>query len=189
MKKHNLVFIDLETTGLDPGVHEIIEIGGMVARQVPRVSVSAGVKRGAELEIIEEFEFKIKPEHLELAEPEALRINGYNDAEWLFAPDLKKVLETISSKIKDAVMVAQNVTFDWSFLNQAFKKTGIKNPMHYHKLDLISLAFAKLYDNERLQRFSLQALAEHFGIKNERAHTALADVRATVEIYKKLLDA
>ncbi|MEK7587031.1 MAG: 3'-5' exonuclease [Patescibacteria group bacterium] len=183
MKKHNLAFIDLETTGLDPMVHEIIEIGGIVARQISRAG------RGAKLEIVEEFEFKIKPEHLELAEPEALRINGYNEMEWLFAPDLKKVLETVSGKLKDSVMVAQNVTFDWSFLNQAFKKTGLKNPMHYHKLDLISLAFAKLYDNERLERFSLQALSEHFGIKNEKAHTALADIRVTVEIYKKLLDA
>ena len=86
-------------------------------------------------------------------------------------------------------MVAQNITFDWSFLEQAFKKTGMKNPMHFLRLDLISIAFAKLYENDAVQRFSLQAMCEHFGIKNERAHTALADVRVSVEIYKKLLGA
>lgn len=184
MKKHNLAFIDLETTGLDPHVHEIIEIGGIVAKQVPKPN-----RRGATLEIVDEFEFKIKPERIELAEPEALRINGYNESEWLFAPDLAQVLKIISPKIADSVMIAQNITFDWSFLEQAFKKKGIKNPMHFIKLDLISISFAKLYENDAAQKFSLQAMAEYFGIKNEKAHTALADIRTAVEIYKKLLGA
>ncbi len=177
-----MAFIDLETTGLDPERCEIIEIGAIVARQIPRAG------RESKLEVIEEFEFKIKPAHLERAEPEALRVNGYNEGEWLFAPDLAQAMKLVVPKLTDAIMVAQNVTFDWSFLSAAFKQLGIKNPLHYHKLDLISLAFAKLYDNERVQRFSLQALAEHFGIKNEKAHTALADVRVTVEIYKKLFE-
>ena len=182
MKKHNLAFIDLETTGLDPETHEIIEIGGLVVKQIPQTN------RGAKLEIIDEFEYKVKPENIEKADPEALRINGYNEPDWLFAAGLKNVMQDISEKTQSANLVAQNVVFDWSFLNQAFKKTGVQNKMHYHKIDVINLAFTKFYHNPNLQYFNLKTLAEHFNIKNEKAHTALADIKTTFEVYKRLLE-
>ena len=181
MRKRNLAFIDLETTGLDPDRHEIIEVGGIIVRQ------SVGPNGERLFEVIEEFEYKVKPEHLETAEPEALRINGYNDLEWLFAAELKAVMQIIADKTMDCVMVGQNVFFDWSFLKEAFAKTGVVNRMHFQRLDLISMVFAKHHDDEALERFNLGALAKYFGVENEKAHSALADIRATFEIYKKLL--
>jgi DNA polymerase III epsilon subunit-like protein len=50
------------------------------------------------------------------------------------------------------------------------------------------MAYAKLYHSEKLTKFNLASLAEYFGLKNERAHTALADTRVTYEVYKKLLE-
>jgi DNA polymerase-3 subunit epsilon len=181
MKKRNLAFVDLETTGLDADRHEIIEIGAVIARQLPQPG------RGNDLEIIDQFEFKVRPEHLETSDPEALRINGYNAADWLFAVDLPKALETLSAKAEGAMLVAQNVSFDALFLDKAFARTGVSNKMDFHRIDLLSMAYAKLYHDERAQRFSLRALCEHFEIKNDRAHTALADIRATVEVYKRLI--
>lgn len=182
MKKHNLAFIDLETTGFDPEKHEIIELGGIIARQVP----VAG--RGPKLEVIEEFAYKIKPEHLETADPEALRINSYNDAEWLFASNLEAVMKVVQEKTADCVMVGQNVNFDWKFLEAGFKKTNLQNKMHYHKLDLIPMAFAKNYHNEELKYYNLAGLAGFYGVKNTHAHSALADIKTTFEIYKKVLE-
>jgi len=181
MKKHSLAFIDLETTGLDPARHEIIEIGAIIARPLSRAG------RGPELEVLEEFGWKIKPTRLQTAEPEALRINGYNAADWLFALDLAPALKSLAEKTAGAIMVGQNVSFDWSFLQAAFNETKIEPRFHYHRIDLISLAFAKLYHDERAQRFNLSSLAEHFGLKQAEPHTALGDIRLTLEIYKKLL--
>ncbi len=180
MKKHTLAFIDLETTGTNPHKHEIVEIGCLLARQIPQTG------RGSRLEFIEDFDIRVKPVHLETAEPEALRINGYNESDWLFASDLKPALQTLVDKTADTIMVAQNITFDWSFLNRAFFDTGVEPRLHYHRIDLMSMAFMKLYHIEAVQRFSLWALAEHFGIKQERAHTALDDVRVSYQIYSKL---
>lgn len=182
MKKRNLAFIDLETTGFNPTKQEIIELGCVVVEQVPQKG------RGATLKVISELDLKIKPEHLENAEPEALRINGYNDAEWLFAVSLEQAMKALVEKTDGAIMISHNITFDWAFLQYAFAKTKLVNKMSPVRLDLMSMAFAKLYHKEEVQRFNLKALGDYFGIKNENAHTAMADIKASIEIYKKLLE-
>ncbi|MEX0918853.1 MAG: 3'-5' exonuclease [Candidatus Paceibacterota bacterium] len=182
MKKHNLAFIDVETTGLDPLRHEIIELGCVVVEQKDRPG------RGPELIIKDELEYKIKPQNIEVADPQALRINGYNEGDWLFAADLPQVMTDFADKVRSATFVAHNVAFDWPFIEQAFRKAEIANPMHYAKLDTVSIAFARLYHRPEVQKFSLRALCEHFDIKNEKAHTALADAKATLAVYQKLFE-
>ncbi len=178
MKNKKLAFIDIETTGFDIEKHEIIEIGGVIVEQ----------KDGKPLRIIDEFEIKIKPEHIENADPEALSLNGYSEMEWMFALDKKRAMELFSEKTKDAVMVAHNIAFDFSFLAKAFSETGVENQMFFAKLDTISFAYAKFHNKEKAPRMSLASLCEYFEIQNERAHTALSDARATYEVYKKLLE-
>ena len=178
MKNKKLAFLDIETTGFNVETQEIIEIGVVIVDQ----------KEGVLGEVVEEFELKIKPEKLENADAEALSINGYNEMEWMFAMTLEQAMTVFAEKTKDCVMVAHNVAFDYSFIAKAFAVTEIENKMFYAKIDTISFAFAKLHKMENSPRLSLGALCEHFGIENSRAHTALADTRATVEVYRKLLE-
>ncbi|KKS24419.1 MAG: Exonuclease RNase T and DNA polymerase III [Candidatus Nomurabacteria bacterium GW2011_GWC2_41_8] len=173
MRKHNFAFIDIETTGLDVINHEIIEIGCVLTTP--------------ELQVIEEFEMKIKPEHLENADQVSLKISHYDENLWTNASTLKKAIKTLSKKVQDAIMVGQNVAFDSGFLEHAFSKTGVKNSMHYHKLDTLAIAWAKFHQDTSFEHFSLREMCERFGIKNERSHTALSDARATFELYKKLM--
>lgn len=173
MRKHNFAFIDIETTGLNMLKHEIIEIGCVLTTP--------------ELEVIEEFELKIKPEHIEDADPVALKVNHYNPDNWENASSLEEAMKIFSSKVTDCIMVGHNVAFDAGFLEYTFNKMQIINTMHYHKLDTISLAWAKLHNDPSLEHFSLRELCMRFDIKNERAHSALPDARATYELYKKLM--
>ena len=53
-----LVFVDVETTGLDETRHEIIEIA---------------VIRGSQT-----YHRKVQPQHIETASPRALEINGFS---------------------------------------------------------------------------------------------------------------
>lgn len=177
MKNKNLAFIDIETTGFDIERQEIIEIGCVIVKQEEGVPVS----------IVEEFEIKIKPSRLNEADPEALAINGYNEASWMFALDLPQAMELFASKTKECIMVAHNIAFDYSFIAKAFAVTGVENKMFYAKLDTISFAYAKLAHDDTVTRYSLGALCEKFGVENSKAHTALADARATYEVYKHLL--
>lgn len=174
MRKHNFAFLDIETTGLNLIKNEIIEVGIVITSPA--------------LKVMEEFEIKIKPEHIEDADLVALKVNHYNKKDWESAYGLKEAMEMISQKVKDCIMVGQNVAFDFGFLEYAFNKTGIANPMHYHKLDTISIAWAKLHGEKDVKNFSLRELCLRFGIKNENAHTGLGDARATFELYKKLME-
>jgi len=180
MKKHTLAFIDLETTGLDPERHEIIEIGCLTVKQD---------WSGAQpvFTVLNEFDVKVKPKHIETAEPEALRINHYSEADWLFAVDLEQALRELAEKTADAIMVGQNVAFDWGFLRHAFKEMGVQNRMYFHRLDTIPMAFIKCCHDPKLERYNLGELSRYFGVENERAHSAMSDIRATFEIYKKLI--
>ncbi|MBI1975832.1 MAG: 3'-5' exonuclease [Candidatus Vogelbacteria bacterium] len=183
MKHQPLAFIDLETTGLKVEEHEIIEIGCIIANQTQRPG------RGAELDFVEEFGIKVRPEHPETAEAEALLINGYRPEDWTDALNLSDAIAILAKKTKGAVMIGQNVTFDWNFLEKAFYDTGIPCEMDYHRLDLMSIAFGRLYDQTSATSFSLRALAEYLGIPHEHPHKALEDIRVTYQVYKKLLDA
>ena len=173
MRKHNFAFIDIETTGLNLLKNEIIEIGCIITT--------------SDLKVIEEFELKIKPEHIEEADPVALKVNHYNSSDWESAIPLDKAIKIFSKKVKDCIMVGHNVSFDAGFIEHAFNQTKIKNTMHYHKLDTISLAWAKFHNDSSFERFSLREMCVRFGIKNEKAHSALSDARATFELYKKLM--
>lgn len=172
-----LAFIDVETTGFDPEVAEIIELAVVIAKM-----------KDGELVVTDQLDLKIHPEHIEQADAQALRINGYNEADWLFAVDLKEAMKSFADKTEGAIFVAHNLTFDYSFINAAFKKTGVENKMHFQKLDTISIAFAVLHGNEdEMNKLSLKALAEYYGIENKKAHTAFADTYATYEVFKKML--
>jgi DNA polymerase III subunit epsilon len=174
MRKHNLAFIDTETTGLDFTKHEIIEIGCVIT--TPK------------LKIIEKFEIKIKPEHIENADKTSLKINHYNEEDWSTAVTLEDAMKIFSKKVKDCIMVAHNVSFDYGFLEYAFMKNKWKNTMHYHKLDTISIAWAKLHKVPSLDHFSLRELCKYFELENEHPHSALSDAYATYELYKKLME-
>ncbi len=177
MKGKKLAFVDLETTGMNPAKHEIIEIGCLIARPNERGGY----------DVVDEFEFKVKPEHIETAEMAALRMNGYDESAWVLAHTQTEALSMLANKCKDCVLIGQNISFDYAFLAYAFGTYNIPDPFFYAKLDTISMAFFKFRDEEDADRFTLRALCERFNIKNDKAHTALADIRATYQVFLKLM--
>src|SRR3989338_3625790 len=71
MKIHRLAFVDLETTGLDPFRHEVVEIGIVLAEQ------RADLFDRQYLELLSEHEIQLLPEHIETAEKKALEVTKY----------------------------------------------------------------------------------------------------------------
>lgn len=169
----NLAFVDLELTGLNPHVHEILEIGLIRVKQ-------------PKLDVIEEWETKVKPEHIETADPDSLKVNGYTDEEWKDAPTLDEALKIFLPKVEGAILVGQNVAWDWWFLKEALLARNIPTPFVRQLLDIHSIAYAKL-KNAPIEEFHLGQIADYLGISQPERHRALADARRAYEVYKKLL--
>lgn len=163
---------DLETSGDVFGVHEILEVGLVVFDQ-------------KSFEITDTLNIKVKPEHIENAVPAALERNGYNEKDWQAAVSLKEAIEKYAKKTRGAIFAAYNATFDWGFMNDAFKSTGIKDKMDYHRLDVLSIAWAKgLKDSEK---WNLKGACEVFGVLPEPdPHNALNGAMTAYELFKKL---
>jgi DNA polymerase III alpha subunit (gram-positive type) len=183
MKNHTLAFVDLEMTGLDPIAHEILEIGIVLAKQVD------GVDGRQTLELLSEHNIQLIPVHIENADPKGLEVNKYHSRDWSAAVPQKEGLLQAAKILEGTVLVAQNVAGDWAFLMESGHKYGVDfdRATHYHRLDLASMAFGKLYHDPKLFKFSLRELTVYFEVTNQNAHTALSDARATFEVCKKLL--
>src|SRR3989339_689153 len=144
----NIAFTDLETTGLDFRKNEIIEIGLILVNQ-------------KNLNILDEWQIKIKPEHIEKANLKSLEVNGYKKEDWKDAIALKDALKTYAQKVQGTIFCSHNTTFDWAFMEEAFLVTGlmkdtddIDNVLDYHRLDIFSLAWGILKD-KKLEKFNL----------------------------------
>lgn len=179
------LFVDTETTGLDPSFHEIIEIGCLIAE--PRMDLF-----GKETYIeVDAREWRMHPDFPERAQPEALRVNGYGARDWSDAVPRTVALREFIEFGKGTILIAQNVTFDWGFLREGAKRHGvmIDTNIFSHKFDLMSMAFQySRTKNPDLRRFSLAAMCEYFGIENTHAHRALSDARAAFSVFKRLIE-
>lgn len=170
-----ITLIDIETGGLDPAIHEIIEIGAVIFDSET-------------LEVLEEFEMKVKPQYGSFIKDEVKAVNGYNKEDWENAVSLSQALAIFADHAKDSVLMAQNVTFDWSFLQKGFRSEKIKHTIHYHHLDLASMAwehFPELRSGK--ESLSLKNLAKLVGVDPEPpVHRALYGAKCAFEIYKRL---
>ncbi|MBI4057741.1 3'-5' exonuclease, partial [Candidatus Microgenomates bacterium] len=161
-----ILFIDLEMSGLDPTEHEILEVGALVVD-------------GKTLEIKKEYEAKVKPEHIETANKTALRLNGYHADKWEKAKPLKEVLLALNKLAPGALVAGFNVTFDWMFLEIAYRRLGIEPEFDYHKLDVLALAWAQILPDKSVKEVKLSEFCRHFGIERTEKHRALSDIKAT----------
>lgn len=171
-KERPLAIVDIETSGDDELKHEILEIGLLIVRQ-------------KDLEVIDSGNWLIKPHHIENAIPAVLIRNGYKEDDWKDAKELFQVMPLFSEKTKYAIFTAFNVTFDWSFINNAFRITGVPNLMDYHRLDILTLAWAKIGDN--LESLSLKAVCKFLEIPPEpEPHRAINGAENALKVLRKL---
>jgi len=175
-KPQDLLFVDTETTGLDPTKHELLEVAAI------RTSPDG-------LKIISRFEAKLMPLHLETAEPKALQVNNYKPEEWTVdkcvMPEV--VVDALQQMAGNTVLVGQNVSFDEGFLSPLFVRLGMKPPWGYHKVDTVALAWP-LFCYTGLPGLSLEKLCAFLGVAEMPKHRAMADAEACRQVYLKMME-
>lgn len=174
MRSRPLIFLDLEATGLQIQRHEIIEIGALK------------VKAKKPFPVVEQLEVRIKPSNMKVADRGALKLVGYSDERWEDAISLAEALKRLDDFAEDGVLVGYNVSFDWAMLDRAYYNLGRSDPFYYHRLDVMPIAYQKLFSEKEVKRFSLGEICKYFKITRENKHQALDDAKATYLVFKKL---
>lgn len=159
------VCLDLETTGLNPKRDKIIEIGVIK------------VKDG---EIIGQLESFVNPQRP--LDERIVELTGIRDEQLGGAPDIEDTLPELIDFIGEDILLGHSVLFDYSFV----KKAAVNQRLKFEKFGIDTLKIARKFLPD-LESRSLGFLCEHFGIEHS-AHRALADAKATSQLYCRLAE-
>lgn len=180
---------DVETTGLDDHLNDIIELS--LYRLTDDVQKTWCIK-------------PINPDNID---PDSLRINGHKMEDLLhktkegrdrYLDPNKVIIEAENWIMEDGVpntqriLAGQNVSFDKGFLEQHWIKCQSKDsfPFGRRMLDTMMIEFfLDLCQGSMAEGYSLKNLTKKYGVKNEKAHSAAADTKATKEVLMKQVEA
>ncbi|HRD58948.1 MAG TPA: exonuclease domain-containing protein [Ferruginibacter sp.] len=98
------------------------------------------------------------------------------------APGFEEVADEIFAYLNDAVFVAHNVNFDYSFLKHQLKNSGYE--LNVKKLCTVRLG-RKIFPG--LPSYSLGNFCRSMGIEIENRHRAQGDADATATLFSKML--
>ena len=152
----DLIYLDTETTGLDPHQHQVWEIAWAV----------------------EDGPVNVMQVHHSLAGADvvALRINKYVDR-WEQAAD-DSLEAALRRDLRGSTLVCSNPSFDEAFLRARWRET----PWHHRKIDIATYAMPAL----GLDRpAGLAQIAERLGVRAPD-HTAAGDVLTLRACYVEL---
>jgi DNA polymerase-3 subunit epsilon len=164
------IVFDTETTGTEHlGGDRVVEIGCVeLLNHIPTGRV---------------FHRYINPERP--CHPEAFKVHGLSDTFLAGHPCFAVLADELCDFFGDARLIAHNATFDISFLNVEFGRTGHPVIVTDRVLDSLALARRKHPGASN----SLDALCQRYGIDNSRRtkHGALLDAELLAEVYVELI--
>ncbi len=162
-----LVFVDIETTGLSPSMGRVVEIAAI------------RVERG---EIVQTFSKLIDPE-TELPHF-TTQLTGITKADLHEAPTFLDIAKELHAVLDNAIFVAHNVNFDYSFLQAEFGRVGIN--FDPRKMCTVRLSRA-LYPQHKSHK--LANLIERHDFSYESRHRAYDDAHILWQFMQHARDA
>lgn len=190
-KGHLLAAVDVETTGLDPKKHDIIQLAIVPLNEQIQPNKS-----------YLPVNFLLKPLRPENVEPRAFQVNKLKLADLMVtgldpfqaADLLEEWFERLRLPIgKKLIPLGQNYTFDQGFLREWLGALTYDHIFHYHYKDtMITAGFLK--DRAVMHgaippfdSISLTSIANKLGVETTKSHDALNDCLTTAECYRRML--
>ncbi len=163
----DFVALDVETTGLRPSRHRVIEFGAV------RYRGGCPVERMATL---------INPERRLPAY--IAQLTGIREAMLVTAPAFRQVADQILTFLGDDLLVGYNLGFDLDFLNMELRRIG-RAPLVNESLDVLPLARRLVPE---LGRLTLDVVCRALAVPQTQRHRALPDAEATGQLFLALTE-
>jgi DNA polymerase III epsilon subunit family exonuclease len=160
-----VVCIDVETTGLDYKTEKIIEIAA--------VRVTNG-------EVVATYDSLVNPQIR--IRHSSFKIHGISEDMLAESPTIEDILPDFLAFLGDAPIVAHNVIFDYTFINQACK-ASLGKRLENTRIDTFDMYRTVFPDDPS---HGLASLAQRFGVVPTDRHRALADAHALALVYTPL---
>ncbi len=155
-----LVAIDVETTGLNPGTDRVLEIAGII------YDLETGITLG-------EFETLINP--MRNIPQQATDKHGLLAEHVSAAPTFQEFAPWLGNLLKGRVAVAHNSGFDYKFVSREFERAGI--PFESENWQCTQKLSGGM---------SLSAACASYELDLANHHSALDDARACLNLFKML---
>jgi len=171
--------LDLETTGLDPKSAQVLSVG--------MVPIRSGTIRWGE-----HWYSLVRPETLDQATTDAIRVHEILPDELAEAPPVVEIVPQIAERLRDAVLLVHWRALDVAVLRREFAsaRLGWSRPQVVDTADLL----ARLDRRRRLIEphaealpTQLRAAREALGLPPHIEHHALHDALATAELFLALV--
>ena len=177
-----LAHVDVETTGLIPGYHEMIDIGV--------------VYTDLQGQIMDSLFLRIQPKYPLRMDSGAYRVNNFNPQLWeeLGALSVAQAVDSLRefhiqvAGEKTVLMVAYNSYFDAAFLDHLFREAQAswRELYYYFIMDIPSMAwslgFRDLTGQEFMKLYQIQDEPQVAAL-----HTGITGAMKNVRIYQALL--
>lgn len=161
--KLTLIFFDLETTGLNPEIDEVIEIGAIKVQ---------GSK------VIGHFNSFVRP--VRNIPQLVTNLTGITLEDMKRIPDREVIKKQVKAFIGNYPLIAHNVSFDKIFLEKFFGER-LQNEF-FDTLELARLFFPSFASH------SLQNLVETLSIQKQKAHRALSDTMMLYGLFQQIVN-
>lgn len=165
---YEIAFVDVETTGLDPRVHRVIEIAIVITDT-----------RGNP---IDEWCSLVRPDDGHATTSGAAKVHLI-ESEWLrAAPTFPEMIPQIAHRLNGRIVAAHNAQFDVEFLQQEFRRAGYTDEHQGDWVTLCTVELARAVDVPcKLSRACFE-----LGIPYEQHH-ALGDARACAQLLHRFM--
>lgn len=163
-KKSDLVFLDIETTGLDPDIDQIIEIGAIRVSESKK-TVFHRLIRG------------------DINIPDTVcNLTGITNDMLKNGTVLESSIRDLYVFIKDAILIGYNIAFDIKFINRALRQYSLES-IHNKTLELMYEAKKR---NSFQVNYKLETTLKEYGINQRVPHRALQDAELMYQLYNNM---
>ena len=159
IQNQTFCIVDIETTAGNAKDGQIIEIGAVK------------YKNG---QVIEKYDSLVNTREIPYKIQE---LTGITPQMTHNSPNLRTVLEEFKIFLEDDVFVAHDITFDYKFISDSFKKYDL-GELCNRKLCTIALSKKVM----TCERYGLKYLKEHLNIDVDNHHRAFSDALSTQKI-------